>query len=412
MKKVSASLGSALPDPKRQEAAAAPIPPPSVANKPAPGQTGPRGLSPRTTYSRVNTGAPPIPDAGVMAQKGVAPRGMEFLPQKVAEVPMSVTQRPTIQEMVKAAMAGTIGKVNITNMATNPPDNQEQVKLASDESLFPTAQIEKLANALDFVASTIKEADLASPTVAVGKGPGALEVSQATSSEKNIDAGELGSATPKHQAPTNPPVQSEQVQSGKADTGLETNDGMQHPAQPVDPWSNEKAKLSSLNRIMKVAHGKELSSVQMIRKLAEDAINPASVSGKKETPPDASGSEDKVPSQPSDVNKQMNMVGSNQSAIDYTKGEAKADPKSDVNKVLTEPALTSSTDKTLDKVLDHTGEAGVKISSSAIKVAAARARLAKLAECGKKQEGKKEKSSMMGQAPTTPQQATGVTPIQ
>jgi hypothetical protein len=106
------------------------------------------------------------------------------------------------------------------------------------------------------------------------------------------------------------------------------------------------------------------------------------------------------------------MVGSNESAINYTKGQAKADPKSDVNKVLTEKALTSATDKTLQQAFSHTGQAGVKISAAdasdaSIKVAAARALLSKIAsEVDDKRKNNKEKDSAFGGP--TPQAATGV----
>lgn len=162
----------------------------------------------------------------------------------------------------------------------------------------------------------------------------------------------------------------------------------------------------------KAMKGKEKTSAVLMRnlarlglsKLAEDAINPAQISAGSAPaqgaapPPGATPSEEGVPSEPSDVNRQKNLIDSNQAAIDYTKQQAKADPKSDVNKVLDEPALTSSTDKTLQETLDHTSQAGVKISSALTKTAAAQALLYKLAEaaqCEKNDAKKKEKQSQM-----------------
>ena len=95
--------------------ATSPVPTIQISPTPAQGKRGPVGLSPRQNFSRVNTGAPPTPDAGAMAQKSVAP----MAPEKVAsEVYMgSMVQHPTLQDMMKAAMAGAASQVSITNEA-------------------------------------------------------------------------------------------------------------------------------------------------------------------------------------------------------------------------------------------------------------------------------------------------------
>lgn len=441
MRKQAASIGSATSDPVKDSATTAPIPLPAIANKPAPGQTGPKGLGPRTTYSRSNTGTPPVPDAGAASQKGMPPRGMESLPSKTAEVSMtdSMMTRPTLQDLVKQAMAGTISKSEISAEATRQlitqrDDNGYEEKTASARAPehIPTQYVEKLADALGYLADTFEKQ---SEDVTPGNGPGALEVTQATSSEKNIDAGEGGQAVSSMQPPKNPATQAEQVQSGKANTGLETNDDMSHGEQPVEPVKNEKASIGpstgdktvtasaqqmfeqNLARLSKVGSASS-PIVDRIRaesaKLAEDANNPASISSGSSTPPEASASEQAVPSQPSDVSKQEKLVGSNDAAINYTKRDAKADPKSDMGDLLTEPAQSASTDKVLQKVLDHTNEAGAKISSVASdlhKTAAARILLSKLAEQvnGEKKDknaknanGKKEKESQLGGNSSTP----------
>lgn len=335
-----------------------------------------------------------------------------------------IQQRPTLQDMLKAAMVGTLSRADLTKEASVQAGNQgeettKEPKIAASHGYIPTEQITKLADAMDFIA--VKVAEEGTNKNQPGTGPGAIDVSAAKSDGENIDAGGMGSATSKHVPPKSPAIQAEVTQSGKANTGLETNDDMSHPEQPTDPMGNEKGKVSSaqVERILKLAQSEGVTKVaddipiKAIReavaqtKVAEDAINPAQISGGKDVPPDESASEEGVPSQPSDVSKQEKMVASNQAAIDYTKGQAKADPKSDVNKVLTEPALTSSTDKTLQKVLDNTGKAGVKISSAVStddveKVAAVRALLNKLAadqEESKKKDGKKEKKSQIDPSP-------------
>jgi hypothetical protein len=150
-----------------------------------------------------------------------------------------------------------------------------------------------------------------------------------------------------------------------------------------------------------------LDYVRHFYKQAEDALNPAKLSSPSAAPPDSSASEEgPTPSQPSDVTSQAKLVGSNDSAINYTKGQAKADPKKDVNQVLAQPALSKTHDPVLHKVLDNTAKAGVKISmvQNAERVKAARALLSNLMD---KQAGEKKKKEKESMAPTSPAGASG-----
>jgi hypothetical protein len=357
---------------------------------------------------------------------------MEFLPAKVAEASMTtMMKRPDLKTLVKEAMAGTLSKADINaevarmSMPDGAVEKTASFTPSADEGgHLATEQIHKLASAVGYIAFQLEKG------AEVGEGPGALEVSQATSSEKNIDAHEGGKATGANQPPTNPSTQAEEVQTGKANTGLQTNDSMSHSEQPTEPIANQDASLENdkskaaaarVSALVKAAGTKEpVSVLAAIRKLAADSENPAQISGgthdAAESPAGVSASGEGKPPVPSDVSKQERLISSNEAATDYTKRDAKADPKSDVNQVLHEPAQTSATDKVLDKVLDHTDEAGAKISSvrdGAIKVAAARALLSKLvkeaAEKDPKKLPKKEKASqgMGGAAPATPQDASG-----
>ena len=85
------------------------------------------------------------------------------------------------------------------------------------------------------------------------------------------------------------------------------------------------------------------------------------------------------------------LVGSSQSAISYTKGQAKAHVKPELSKVLSEPALSSAHDNVLNKAFSHTGQAGVKLASP--RALAARAVLEKMAEEACADDKKKEKKS-------------------
>lgn len=390
--------------------------------------------------------------------KSTPARGLEFLPAKTAEErTMTMAQRPTLQDMMKAAMEGTVDRVDITSEAARQLGHQEEddsTKVASAEAQsehYSTEHIEKMASALDYISGELGETKVADDgnVQQPGQGPGALDVLEAKSSETNIDAGQSGKAIAQNLAKTDPPTQKEEVQVGKANTGMDTNDGNMHGEQPLKPIKNESASIApasplptpttqtkqsaadptelfkaNLERLTKAAQAPahEGVPIEQIRKLAEDALNPAKVEAGKQNPPDASAAEEGVPKQPSDVTSQArSMVGSNQSAIDYTKREAKENPKGDVNQVLAQPALTRKNDPVLHKVLDNANKAGVKLSSDqsiagdSVKVAAARALLSNMiekhaAEKGEQNNGKKkEKDSQMGAAPSSPSAASGFT---
>lgn len=428
MWKTADAIGSGTADPVHSQAAVSSSPTPVMANKPAPGRRGPNGIAPRTTYSRVNSGTPLTPDTSGINQKGSTPRGLEFLPPKVAEdYTMSQASRPSLQDMIKAAMDGTLDRLSVAEEATRQlaaHTGVQQTKTASASAdHIATEQIHKLASAVEYIAEMLKQAEISLPKPVAGQGPGAgpgaLTVMHAKSSGPSLDTSDLGHGTPAGQPPMSPSTQGEKVQSGKANTGLETNDSMMHREQPVEPITNQKTKKASLEgNLARFGLAAQADvPVGMIRKLAEDAINPARISAGAAVPPDASESGQGVPAEPSDVTSQKNMISSNQAAINYTKQQAKADPKSDVNQVFTQPALSKAHDPVLHHAFDNTSNAGVKISSAkltgeATKIAAARALLSKLAEEACKDEpkdGKKQKQSQIGSAPSNPAAASGFT---
>lgn len=369
-------------------------------------------------------------------------------------------QRPNLQDLVKEAMEGTVQRVDINleaarQLAGISEPVAERTKQASAEpEMTPTSYITKLAGALDYLS---KQAAEGTNELGPGKGPNALDVSAAQASSENIDAGQGGQAIAADTPPKDPAQQSSGVAKDPANA-MQTNDSMMHGEQPVDPMSNEKTSAVYRKNLERLGFSKEAlvmtpelkaqlhgggamlggakskedkgakipkgsdadgdgktnektSSVLErnlaflgLSKLAEDAINPAQISAGQEpaqgaTPPTgASPAQEGVPSEPSDVNSQKRLINSNQAAINYTKREAKADPKSDVNKVLAEPALSASHDQTLAKTLEHTQAAGVKISHDLTKTAAAQALLYKLAEeaCGEKKDAKKKEKQSQG----------------
>lgn len=449
MHKQASSTGSALPDPAADAAAAESVPAPSVSNKPPPGQTGPKGMQPRQTYSRVNTGTPQTPEVGAISLKSMSPRGLEFLP-KLSEARMNttVTSRPTLNDMVKAAMAGAIDRVSITDEAVRQIGGT--VKSASAElnvQSLPTDLLNKLADALGYVADQIeKGASIeisggSTGGTGPGAGPGALQVTQsAVSGDSVLKPGQTGG---KDEAGA--PMES--GKHGPAPTNaMGTNESMQHGSWPADVMNGKTAgdlASSNLERLSKVgAQQKEallpLPNMQKVRgaiaakgtlpnlggggagggivsavrklaaeklaekKQAEDANNPAQISAGHTGGPVASGtaSGEAVPSQPADVSAQERLIGSNEAAINFTKRDATRDPISDAGRVYASPVMK---DPVLSQVFENSGKAGVKTSAAndAIKIAAARALLSKLA-ADANDKTKKSKESAMGGAGAPP----------
>jgi hypothetical protein len=374
---------------------------------------------------------------------------MEFLPPKVAHKEISMARmmtRPTMHDLVKEAMAGTLSKVDITAEAArqlgHPVTPQEKTAAQEGPTVLPDEVIEKYASALEHLAKEAADpgsAGEASPGVGPGQGAGqVMQVLEAKSEGDGVmEAGQSGQAISQDVPPKDPPLMKTDEQNADPGNAMQTNDDMEHPEQPEDPMGNEKAPIAAqkqaqvnlgyLLQLAGMAPGEEQKTAALAKKnfealakLAEDAINPAQISAGAETaqgadaPDGASASEDgPIPPEPSDVNSQKRMIASNDAAINYTKREAKSDPKKDLGKVINEPALSAAHDSVLQKAWDNTDRAGAKIASAKLtKTAAAHALLLKLAEEAeeekKDQEKKKEKNSQINPALSTPQGQTGM----
>lgn len=425
--------------------AASPLPQVEIATTTAPGKRGPVGMSPRSDYSRVNTGIPPVPDAGSQAQKSLEPRGAEMLPKFAgSEVSMGqMAVRPTVNDMVKAAMAGAASRVDIAREATRQAERLgEETKTASATPVVeevPTFdEAEKLASALEYLADEVeKEASgmggaytLTENKVEPGKGPGALHVMESPG----------GSALPQHlgQAHHTVPMHSGGQKGLPTERGatmiendlnhrpggtqtqqtaLNGDKGHKHASairaaavkvaaenpelEKREGEGMEEAK-KGLSKAEK-AHEEEKKEASPSRaaqlralqtKVAEDAINPAQISGGAAVKPDTRQSGESGGVAPSGG--QTSMISSNESATNYTKGQAKSEPKSDLRAYVAEPALSGSTDTALSNAFAHSGQAGTKFASIAplAKTAQARSLLVKLA--GDAEAKQKEKESAMG----------------
>jgi hypothetical protein len=448
-------------EPKQADAmsAASPLPQVEVKTTLAPGKRGPVGIAPRTDYSRVNTGSPPAPDAGASEQKSMAPRGAEMLPKMASEGSMGqqVAARPTINEMVKRAMAGVASAVEVNREAARQAENLGEATSMKTAGAPTTSgsvdydQVEKLAAACEFAAQMVKEgAHLGGPYslhenhVEPGKGPGALTVLTPQGGENPIKPGGTGhghtaqvsaGAAMQKSTPAGPSTQlANDIDHAPGGPGRQQLSmvNQKHAAEEkcakcgkdkdkctcektasIDvaairaSWAKQAGVKTAkdeheeketqglveaekgLKKVEKAHESepenkKEASNFLTLAgaalnavKVAEDAINPAHISAGGATPPDT-----REAGQPGGVQPKGSgpgMVASSTSAIHYTKGQAKAEPKSDSGAYWREPSHSSATDKTLGQAFKHTGEAGTKFASAPVSTAAARALLQKLA---------------------------------
>ena len=160
----------------------------------------------------------------------------------------TIVERPNLHQLVTAAMTGSMSKMSqaaaVEAEATRQAGTDSDPPEVEEFEHLSTEKVGQLASAVGYIAEQMKLGEQGNIQMP-GAGPQALKTMPATSSEKNIDAGEGGQATTPHVVPKNPKTQKEEVQVGKANTGLQSNDEMSHGEQPKDPWSNEKATLQN-----------------------------------------------------------------------------------------------------------------------------------------------------------------------
>jgi len=128
----------------------------------------------------------------------------------------------------------------------------------------------------------------------------------------------------------------------------------------------------------KQASVRDIRRIASLYKMAEDAINPARISAGPARMPDTIEADQSGPGAT-----YKGLVPTDPRAVaNFTRREAKAPMKREMDQYLDEPMMSESTDKVLANVFGHTDEAGAKISSAqeVSKVAAARALMRQLAE--------------------------------
>jgi len=335
----------------------------------------------------------------------------------------AVTKTMTIHELVKAAAATVNDRAAIAQEAERQSVAPMQVtKVASpmDDSI-PTAYVNKLAEAMEYV---VKEA-------MPGEGPNSLTVTDSHVGGKNpFTPGSQGQATPAHVIPKTPGLHAPaEVSKGPANA-LDTNASMKHPAQPVKLSSvsadelrsavlakvaakadkpKEERKEGAMDDCAKTAspegvNPKLVEYFLTTVKQAEDAINPAKISAGAAVAPETSASGQPGGAPAGGMPKgNTSLISSNDSAINFTKRDAKAGTSSAMGKLLTEPALSAAHDKTLNMAFSNTPKAGVKIAAAdPIRTAAARVVLEKMAAEAKDEDDKKKKKESGGGSFTAP----------
>ena len=320
------------------------------------------------------------------------------------------------------------------NPNTAPDRNEASIEeKTSSADHIDTSFVLKLASAVDYcndnfskiaVGEVIppRENDMsAKDTVGAGKGPSAM----ATNLEHptpGLQNDQRGQATAQNVPPTTIGQAPASIPGNAAPATLIENDYDKPPGGTED-WTHkdvlkqaaaefEFRKLAE--ELEKTALGKEEFESKFMHKMSPDKKKEfwGRFGKKKEgsasspdlqsrilkimnkvaadVPPDASASEENVPALPGPAASQAKLVGSNEAARDYTKRDAKAEPKERMGEVLSEPAQVKSTDPVLQNNLSETTEAGTKISSAEkpektlnkTAAAAGRALLQKIAEEG------------------------------
>jgi hypothetical protein len=251
-------------------------------------------------------------------------------------------------------------KNSTTEMATTDQENEKTSSL----------RILKLAAAIDTINNNLHNLDFTGyvkrAEFGPGTGPNALEVTQSEVPGRQSDV--VG------EAKTKKPQMRTQLTTGSiesaAPTALQVND-----EPPKAPYP-EQGVLKAGSNIRAIYQ-------KIMKKAAENGG--ATVSSSKS---DALPEEKPVQlDRPAEVRSQERLINSNEAAIDATKEETKAVPKKQMGEVLTEPALSASTDKVLDEALGAD-----KVNQAGAKIAAARVLLRKIAEkgCTCEEEGKEK----------------------
>lgn len=336
--------------------------------------------------------------------------------------------RSTLQDLVRGAMVKSAERVRISEEARTQEDKLTGVKTASaaptgNTKLASAQAVEKLASALDFIAEQFdKEASmggaysLSGSTAATAPPPGvsASEVGghPAYTSGHGVNTVPMHpgvqKAMPQEQSPTQldntidraPGGKEKMVQKNASKSVLELIREKQAASEKAEKEEGEgieeakkgveKAEAAHKNEPENKSASALVEYMLAKTKKAEDAINPAHISAGAAVAPETSQSGESggnpvggAPQGPT------GLVGSNESATNYTRGQAYANRKQDMGKYLNEPMQSAAHDTVLRDAFERTSQAGPKLAaaegaqktaSASVQTAAARALLTNLAK--------------------------------
>jgi hypothetical protein len=284
--------------------------------------------------------------------------------------------------------------------ASNTPPNNPATIPERNEGDQPNTKTSsalalKLASAIEYLNENFLKVAVGeitpptpsgSPEAKVGPGEGETAIqTNLDSPTPGVQSEAVGQATEKQQPPMKPGT--DPASPGQTNTGTAMETTINDPPGGNESWKDKdilKQSAALLQKRAAAAKATEIKPAVEATKVAAPVKQVDRVLGimKKlaDVPPEATASEEGVPSLPGPAASQRHMIDSNEAARDYTKRDAKAEPKERMGEVLDEPAQKKSTDAVLQNNLSNTSEAGVKISAA--KAVAARALLSKIAEEG------------------------------
>ena len=342
----------------------------------APGLKGPKGLSPRVAYSKVQTADPVVPEAGSTEQRSAKPPLPNVLDESARfdeGLMSSMAPRKTLNDMLKAAsegMATSYLRAKLaSDAATSPKDGMDPEPGTEKEAALDPQYVLKLAKAGRQAVDVLGK--LAS---------GELQVMEASHRPPMND--DLGHGT--HQPP-------KAGQSGDGgETTLKTD--MHNPAGGggTQDTAQDASKKASDDRIRGLLLTKKEATQEapkaasfgaLLKAAAEErakkAADAMSGGGTTSTGGTTLKTTDSSEAGPPAKGKDAVPATAEQAAA-LKPRTAKAQQKADIAPVFSERAQTSGTDPVLNNAFEHTNEAGAKISS-VTRNAAGRALLGKLA---------------------------------
>jgi hypothetical protein len=229
-----------------------------------------------------------------------------------------------------------------------------------------------VADMCDFVADNLEKVagdPPMNPPMDAGIAPGGPGSAMATNEVPDKpplpDAGGMGQASGANQPPKRTDA-TEKANVNDAANAFPTN---------LDSAPGGTTKMSSVLDLFAAGHLEKTSVLELFAKEAANAEHPASISAGTEPELQSAAAANSAVSQGTEAGEQVpsemgsdsgrELIGSNDSAINASKQQAKTRTvKADMAACLSETPMSASHDSALNKSLENTSEAGVKIAAA------------------------------------------------